>query len=152
ATSEEGPLSHPLRASQLAVLLHDAGFEPVVVPGAEEVPLGAPSVARGTNESGDCEEPGGWVWTLMWDLTLGLVPQYRCIQTGYRCGLEPAPTAPVQQIATRARVPMILGWFAIPLGRSKGYTSGWLLPPMEYFSDRPQTAVRAAVLDALAPR
>ena len=154
ATSAESVPARPLTPNKLAGLLHAAGFEPVFVSADEDVPPGAPSVARATNESGDCTEEGTWIWTLLWDLTLGLVPQYWCVQTGYRFELQRAPSAPIQEIDTRAQVPMILGWLAIPLGYSKGYTAGWFFPPSEYWDwdERQVPAVRAALLDALEVR
>ena len=154
ASSEAGSPSRPLTVNKLAGLLHAAGFEPVFVSDAADVPPGAPSVARATNESADCDEPNTWLRTLLFDVTLGLVPQYRCIQTGYRFELWRSPSAPVQEIDTRARIPMILGWLAIPLGRSEGYAAGWFFPPSEYWDweERQVPAVRAAVLEALAPR
>jgi len=149
ASVEAGSPSRPLTVNKLAGLLYVAGFEPVFVAADSDVPPGAPSVARATNESADCAEPKTWPWIV----TLGLFPQYRCIQTGYRFELWRTPTAPVQRIDAITRVPMLLGWLAIPLGWSKGYSAGWFFPPSETWDwdERQVPAVRAALLEALAP-
>ena len=112
-----------------------------------EVPPDAPFVARGTDETGDCSD--SVLETILFDLTLGLYPQHRCLKFGYHFELHRSVSGPVEDIKTDWQMPMILGWLAIPLGSDKGYVSGWFIPPWDQTFGRQVAAVRVALLDAL---
>jgi hypothetical protein len=132
-------------AARLAGDLEQAGFTPCIVRELAQVPTGTPVIERFDFNDDVCAN----AMLLTSVLTATLLPARACEPHGLVLDLRRSPEAPAAQVDTRFDYPYVV-WILAPLL--------WILPeytpppPFGLGLERERRALRAALLDALAPR
>jgi hypothetical protein len=141
-------MSFSTRALRFADSLAKAGFHVALTPRVGDVPADAPrieNVSERYTPSTACPASSG-VRLLLLVVSFGVVPLHDCEEFGSEFDFRRSAESPIRHIDTRYAITSIVGWVAIPLKASPGYSGG--LPAEVAEGERRR--LRTALLDALA--